>query len=153
FSYERIASEFSFATVVEDIQASRHTPKDHAPPVVSKAPSYRDLPLFNSTGGPLNVLYVGMKWDYGVSEQGWSFEHQNLYPALFYSPCVKSFLHYDYVEIARRRGVTAMSRGLLEIVQRYKPDLVFVVFYNEDFDPNDEVLLCISDVDWCGATV
>jgi spore maturation protein CgeB/SAM-dependent methyltransferase len=153
FNYDRIASEFSFATIVEDIQAKRHSPKDFIFPEVTKAVSYRDMPLFNSTGGPLNVLYVGMKWDYGVPEQGWSFEHHNLYPALFYSPCVKSFLHYDYVEIARRHGVTEMSRGLIEVAQRFKPDLVFIVFYNDEFDPNNEALLRISDLEWCGATI
>lgn len=153
YGYSRVASEFSWAVTVEDIQFGRTVPGD-IPPIEKKiAPSFRDQALYGSTGGPLNVLYLGMKWDYGVPEQGWSFEHHNLYPTLLHSPCVSSLLHYDYVDIGKRHGITAMSRGLVEVARRYRPDLVFIVLFDDDHDPTDEALRVLSDPHLCGATV
>jgi spore maturation protein CgeB len=146
YTYERVASEFSWAVTVDDLQFGRSVPGEIPPVAKQTAPSFRDMALYNSIGGPLNVLYLAEKWDYGIAEQGWGFEHHNLYPMLFHSHCVSTLLHFDYMDIGRRHGLQRMSEALVEVAQRYKPDLVFVVFFDDEHDPTDEALIALSDL-------
>lgn len=92
----------------------------------------------------LKILYLGMQWDYGHRERGESFEHQNFYPALRKWDKTLEFNQFDFVDIGKNNGIPKMSDMLYDSVQRLAPDVVFSVFFDQNHDPNREVMRKIS---------
>ena len=153
-NYRRLAREFNWAVKLDNAielgklsKPLRLRGQEEASPVRP----FTERPLCRSEGGGLNVLYCGMKWDYGRREQGWSYEHQNFYITLYHSRLVDSFVHFDYVDLARTRGHKAMCDELLTTCAQLKPDVVFFVFFEVGMDPDDRTLSLIGEV--CDATV
>jgi spore maturation protein CgeB len=78
------------------------------------------------------VLYVALHYDYGRKEQGLSFEFNNFYPAL--KKVVPEVIEFDFATIMQESGRSAMNAKLLETADRIKPDLIFFVLFENEFD-------------------
>ena len=80
----------------------------------------------------MKILYVAYKFDYGIPENGYSFEHWN-----FYSSLVAMHHEVTYLDVGtqlNQRGKTGLQRLLLTEVERVRPDLVFFFLYQDEFD-------------------
>ena len=80
----------------------------------------------------MKILYVAMKYDYGVPAQGTSLEHNN-----FYEPLVRmghDVIYFDYMTILQELGRDAMNRRLLEVAGSQHPELLFCVLFGEELD-------------------
>lgn len=145
WSYGRLLEEYHWALEVESAQlGSKPLTRFEFPAPAQAVPSYRDRMLHASAGDRLRIMYVAPKWDYGFPERGWSYEHQNFYPTLYLSECTETFLHFDFVDYAKRYGVNAMSEHLVTTALRFKPDVMFFVFFNEEHDPTHEALAILG---------
>ncbi|WP_162137689.1 CgeB family protein [Methanomassiliicoccus luminyensis] len=75
------------------------------------------------------VLYVGIRYDYGVRDKGLSFEHYNFYQAL--SSMDLTTIYFDYDRISHRYGFEKMSQMLREVAFYYQPDYLFYFHFND----------------------
>lgn len=92
----------------------------------------------------LNILYLGMYYDYGVRERGRSFEQDNFYPALEKWAHTGTLTHFDFVELGKVHGVPKMSQMLLNTVEEVMPDAMFCVFFDSHHDPRREAVKRIT---------
>ena len=81
---------------------------------------------------PLKVLYVALKYDYGIPEQGYGNEHFNFYDSLVRMGC--EVLYFDFATLLREHGRAAMNRLLRETVDRERPDILFCSLYKYEID-------------------
>ncbi len=139
WTYERLVDDFAWAARLE-ASKSGHARTEPDLQTASTVSCYTDRPLFSAGKKALRVLYVAPKWDYGLPEQGWSYEHQNFFPTWYFDSHVSRFAHFDFVDLARRFGVRKMSELLCKTADDFQPDLIFIVFFNEDHDPSYEAL-------------
>jgi GT2 family glycosyltransferase len=93
----------------------------------------------------IRLLYLGMQHDYGHRDRGNSFEHDNFFPALSQWGRVGAFSHFDFVDVGKERGVPKMSDMLTDEVARFRPDLMFCVFFDEGHDPRRDVVRRITE--------
>ncbi len=105
--------------------------------------------LASSADKPLRILYLAMQWDYGDSARGTSFEHDNFCPALGEWRRTLALRHFDFMALGQAHGVAHMSRLLLDEVQRFEPDVLFGIWFNEERDPEREVIRTISRTTPC----
>ena len=140
WSYSRILDEYHWAQEVEAAQLAHTAIVSTSLPAAKPVPSFRNRPLFESKQSRLRIMYLAPKWDYGIPEQGWSYEHQNFYPTLYYSDLTERFIHFDFVDFARRHGSKAMGQQLQTLALRFEPDIIFIVFFNDEYDPPYDVL-------------
>ena len=103
----------------------------------------------SSTDTPLRILYLAMQWDYGDPARGTSFEHDNFYPALRDWHRTAALQHFDFMALGQTHGVAEMSRLLLDEVQRFQPDVLFGIWFNEERDPEREVIRTVSRTTPC----
>jgi spore maturation protein CgeB len=90
----------------------------------------------------IRVLYIGLKYDYGKPELGFSYEYFNLYESLVRSEYYKvDFFPFD--EIMREVGRDNMNKRLLETVQKLKPDCCFFVLFTDEI--KKETIKTISE--------
>ncbi|NUM79541.1 glycosyltransferase [bacterium] len=80
----------------------------------------------------MKILFVAMKYDYGISERGFSFEHFNFYESLV--GMGHDVEYFDFMDLYRKHGSVRMTSQLLERVRTTKPDLVFSVLFTDEFD-------------------
>lgn len=80
----------------------------------------------------MRILYVAMKYDYGISAHGYSFEHENFYDTLLHMGY--DILYFDFMTIYQEQGREAMNRALLDIAKSEKPDLLFCFLFGEEID-------------------
>ncbi len=89
----------------------------------------------------MRILYVAMKYDYGNPSAGCSFEHWN-----FFHPFSKmgfDLVYFDFLSIMQQRGRDAMNRRLWEVAEAERPDVMFVVLFQDQLD--QRVVRRISD--------
>jgi spore maturation protein CgeB len=91
--------------------------------------------------GPMKIVYVAAKYDYGIQERGLSFEHYSFYDTLV--AMGHEVEYFDFLSVFRRFGRERMSRMLREVVDSVRPDLMFTFLYTDEFDPR--VLRAITD--------
>jgi spore maturation protein CgeB len=89
----------------------------------------------------MRILYVGMKYDYGIPEQGLSFEHWNFYDSLARNG--HEVIYFDFMSLYQQDGRKEMNRLLWKTVQQERPDLLFCVLFQEELDK--EVIRRISE--------
>lgn len=81
----------------------------------------------------MKILLVCMRYDYGDSDRGLSYEYNNFYLSL------KDMGHdvtiFDYMEELRRRGRMEMNRHLQTTVIKYQPQLAMFSLYTDQLDP------------------
>ena len=80
----------------------------------------------------MKILYVAMKYDYGVRERGPSFEHFNFYESL--SHIGADLRYFDFMSVMQEHGKREMNRLLLEKVKEEQPDLMFTVLFKDEID-------------------
>lgn len=93
-------------------------------------------------GAPLKVLFVGMRWDYGIKDRGPSFEHQNFYDVLRHMDGL-DVRAFDFKSIHQEGGADRVAVELRRTVDEYRPDLVFTFLFEEELLP--EVLAELRD--------
>ncbi|MBI5020376.1 MAG: glycosyltransferase [Ignavibacteriales bacterium] len=77
------------------------------------------------------LLYIGLKYDYGKPELGFSYEYFNLYNSLIRSENYQvDFFPFD--EIMRDIGRDNMNKRLIETVHELKPDCCFFVLFTDE---------------------
>ena len=81
----------------------------------------------------MTILYAGMKYEYGIPERGFSFEHYNFYDTLVRMG--HTVIYFDFMSLHKQFGSTVMSQLLLEKINEIKPDLLFTFLFTNEFDP------------------
>lgn len=81
----------------------------------------------------MRILYVGMKYEYGQPELGYSFEHHNFYESLLQMG--HHILYFDYATLLREHGREWMNRRLAETARAEGADLMFTVLFEDEIDP------------------
>lgn len=81
----------------------------------------------------MRILYVAMRYDYGNPSAGGSFEHWNFFHPL--SEMGFDLIYFDFLSILQRRGQEAMNRRLWEVAESERPDVMFVVLFQDQLDP------------------
>jgi len=79
----------------------------------------------------MKTLYVGMKYEYGRKELGYSFEHYNFYDSLIKMKD-HQVIYFPFDEIIMEKGRDKMNKELLETVQKEKPDLCFFFLFRDE---------------------
>lgn len=74
-----------------------------------------------------------MKHDYGIPEQGYSFEHFNFYDSLVRMG--HEIVYFDFFALTKAHGRDWMNRRLREVVDSEEPDLMFTVMFTDELDP------------------
>ena len=82
----------------------------------------------------MEILYVGMKFDYGDPARGRSFEHWNFYSTL--ARMGHNIHYFDFMSLHSQIGHKKMNKKLLEIVRSEKPDLMFCFLHEDELDRN-----------------
>jgi spore maturation protein CgeB len=80
----------------------------------------------------MRIVYVGAKYDYGKQEQGYSFEHCNLFESL--RRVTDEILYFDFPTLMREIGQSSMNRRLAEVIQSEQPDVMFTVLFQDWLD-------------------
>src|SRR3990170_8700452 len=95
-----------------------------------------------------NLLYIGMKYDYGDKARGLSFEHRNVFHSLkSYSKKQNwDFIHYDFMERGLILGIDSMTQELYELAKKDKPTYLVAVLFDFHRDPGHEVFKQISSL-------
>src|SRR6185295_17458076 len=79
----------------------------------------------------LKIVYGGNQYYNHDPNQGFAFDHSNIYDSLRRIPGVEViYFKYDRVKEIGREGV---NREIVELVKREKPDLFLSIMYHEDF--------------------
>lgn len=97
----------------------------------------------------LKMLYLGMYYDYGIPERGLSFEQCNFYPAVKQWSEVGDFRHFDFVQLGKQHGIPKMSNMLLDEVYKFGPDVLFAVFFDQNHDPDRNIIKQIGTATPC----
>jgi spore maturation protein CgeB len=79
----------------------------------------------------LKVLFCGLKYEYGKSTAGLSFEYQNFYEVLKNMPGVEASL-FAVDERMTEVGRDALNAYLIKEVEDAKPDLLFCFLFTEE---------------------
>jgi len=80
----------------------------------------------------VRILYVALRYDYGLPERGHSFEHWNFYDSLL--GMGHDLIYFDFATLLDVHGRGAMNRRLLEVADAEKPDLMFCVLFRDELD-------------------
>jgi spore maturation protein CgeB len=80
----------------------------------------------------MRILYVAMKYDYGDPNRGYSFEHYNFFD--FFQQSGHDVTYFDFMDLGRSMGKTAMNRRLLDIARSEKPELMFSVMFTDELE-------------------
>jgi spore maturation protein CgeB len=82
----------------------------------------------------VRILYAANRYDYGRPEQGYSFEHNNLFDALVNMG--NDILYFDFGTLMQSLGRVGMNKRLREVVRSERPDLLFGVLFRDELDRN-----------------
>jgi spore maturation protein CgeB len=81
----------------------------------------------------MKILYVGMKYDYGIVERGLSFEHYNFFDSLLHMG--HEIYYFDFKTIMNKYGQREMNQRLLAAVRECHPDLLFTILFKDEIEP------------------
>ncbi len=79
----------------------------------------------------LKILFCGLKYEYGKSQAGLSFEYQNFYEVLKNMPGVECEL-FAIDEVMREKGRDEMNNVLIKQVQEKQYNLLFCFLFTEE---------------------
>lgn len=80
----------------------------------------------------IRILYVGMKYEYGKRELGYSFEHNNFFD--FLSKAGFEILYFDFMSLMQTHGKDTMNAMLVDVVEREQPDLAFFMLFQDQIE-------------------
>lgn len=89
------------------------------------------MPVSNAR--PLRVLFVALKYDYGIPERGPSYEYTNFFDTLRRMRGVEATL-FAFDERMRQRGRKRMNAELVDTVSAQKPDLCFFFLFTDEIE-------------------
>ncbi len=89
----------------------------------------------------MRILYVGMKYDYGKPEQGYSFEHWNFFDFLYKAGF--EIIYFDFVSLMQKHGEEKMNSMLIDTARNEKPDILFSILFQHEIKP--ETIKKITD--------
>lgn len=92
------------------------------------------------------ILYVAMKYDYGIPAQGFSFEHCNFYHSL--ANMGYDLLYFDFLSLYQQYGKEAMNLALVDAARRFSPDLAFFILFQDEFYPEAVRSLPCPSFNW-----
>ena len=81
----------------------------------------------------MKILYVGLKYDYGNSKNGFSFEHINFYRTL---KNMKDVQQVDYIatdEVLKNNNKEFLNEKLINKVKNNNYDLIFFFIFKDEF--------------------
>jgi spore maturation protein CgeB len=81
----------------------------------------------------MRILYVAMKYDYGQSARGYSYEHNNFFDSLLHMG--NDVLYFDFGTLLKKYGRTRMNQRLLEVARSEEPHILFTVLFRDELDP------------------
>jgi spore maturation protein CgeB len=81
----------------------------------------------------MNILYVGMRHEYGDPSRGLSFEETNFRSSL--EGMGHELTTFDFMERARKDGVAKMRSELVALASETKPELAFFFLFTDQLDP------------------
>jgi len=92
----------------------------------------------------MKILYVGLKFDYGKPERGFSFEHYNFYESLVaMNGGEHEIVYFAFDEVMQAEGRDGMNKKLLEAVEQQRPDVGWVCIFQDEIDK--ETLLKVKE--------
>jgi spore maturation protein CgeB len=91
----------------------------------------------------MNILYCGLKHDYGDPEKGYSFEHINFFQTLQKMQNVKKLDYIPIDEIIKINGKDFLNELIINKVKKEKYDLIFFFLFKDEFYP--ETLKYLKD--------
>jgi spore maturation protein CgeB len=80
----------------------------------------------------MQILYVGMRHEYGNPSRGLSFEETNFRSSL--EGMGHTLTVFDFMEHAARDGLTGMREALISLAAEVKPDLAFFALFTDQLD-------------------
>ncbi len=80
----------------------------------------------------MKILYVAMRYDYGLPSRGESFEHYNFYEPL--RDMGHDILYFDFMTLLEEHGRRAMNRRLLDVCRSEKPDVLFSCLFKDELE-------------------
>ncbi|PIT88173.1 MAG: hypothetical protein COU29_04140 [Candidatus Magasanikbacteria bacterium CG10_big_fil_rev_8_21_14_0_10_36_32] len=85
----------------------------------------------------MKILYIGLKYDYGQEERGYSFEHYNFYDSLVKMENGRhNVIYFPFDEMLLTMTQLEMNQKLLEKVEEEKPDLCFFFLFTDEIYTN-----------------
>ncbi len=89
----------------------------------------------------MKILYVGLKYDYGNINNGYSFEHLNFYNSLANMKEVKKLDYLAIDEVLKKNGKHYLNHEIINKTKKNGYDLIFFfIFKNEFFTQTLEFL-------------
>jgi spore maturation protein CgeB len=80
----------------------------------------------------VKILFVALKYDYGIPERGYSFEYYSFYDTLV--GMGHDVEYFDYYTLFKQHGSLAMTKMLRRKVEEWKPDLLFFFLFTDQFN-------------------
>ncbi len=80
----------------------------------------------------MNILYCGLKFDYGKSELGYSFEHLNFYHTLKNMPSVDKLDYLSLDETIKLNNKEYLNEEIINLAKKNKYDLVFFFLFKDE---------------------
>ncbi len=79
----------------------------------------------------LKILYVALRYDYGIEERGYSYEHINFYDTLTNLPDIE-LVYFPFDVHLRNLGRSGMNDLLLKSIAEHEPTLCFFVLFTDE---------------------
>ena len=91
----------------------------------------------------MNILYCGLKHDYGDPKKGYSFEHVNFFQTLQKMQNIKKLDYIAIDEVISNNGKDFLNELLINKAKKEKYDLIFFFIFKDEFYP--ETLKYLKD--------
>lgn len=89
----------------------------------------------------MKILAALLKYDYGIKEQGFSYEYFNVYLPLCDVYGKENVLLFDYLTEVKENGKAVMNKKLKEIIISEKPDVSLFCLFTDEFEEETLTLL------------
>ena len=80
----------------------------------------------------MNILYCGLKYDYGKKEMGYSFEHLNFYNSLKHMSSVQNLDYICMDEILINHGKEFLNEEIIKMAKINNYDCVFFFMFKDE---------------------
>jgi spore maturation protein CgeB len=89
----------------------------------------------------MNILYCGLKYDYGDPKKGFSFEHVNFFQTLQKNNDIKRLDYLAIDEIIIANGKNYLNEIIINKAKKIKYDLIFFFLFKDEFYPETLIYL------------
>ncbi len=85
-----------------------------------------------------------MKYDYGIEEQGFSYEYYNIYLPLCDIYGKENVFLFDYIAVFKQSGKEGMNKKLKEIIKSEKPEVSLFCLFTDQFE--EDILTSLKEI-------